>query len=494
VLKIKEKLGKIEYKARLTAKGFAQTAGVDFKDTFAPVVKMISIRLLLALSVTEKFILRQLDVNTAFPNALLPESEQIYMKIPPELKYAFPELVWSEDAYLRLLRALYGLKQASREWYETLSKFLKDNGYEPTVADSCVFIKGVGDNRVIVIIYVDDIIVGAKQQCDLDALRVLLHAQYKLKDEELKVFLGIEITQNTLRNHIRLNQDTHIANVVSKFKCFINDRPSPHVPMNPLQKLSRLQQPQTQEARDAMALIPYRSAIGSLNFPAMITRMDISFAVNKCARYMSNPGQAHWDAVLDILAYLRGVPSASIEYSGDFSKTNFLPNVIYAFVDSDHAGDPDTRRSTSGYTIMLNGGPIAWQVKAQDEASGGGTTESEYKGLYLVVITIVWLRQLMASMGYPQSAATLIFCDAQSAINFSHNPIYQSRLKHIDVKYHAVREYLESKAIELRWIQTASNIADIFTKALDKNTFWSFVTRLLSIPQQYIKFNLKRKL
>ena len=200
----------------------------------------------------------------------------------------------------------------------------------------------------------------------------------------------------------------------------------------------------------------------------------------------------HWEAVLNILAYLRAVPEAWISYYSPSPDSGFLPNTIYVYVDSDHAGDPDTRRSTSGWIIFLNGGPVAWQVKAQDSASGGGSSESEYKSMYLAVTNAIWMRALLLALGYPQNKPTVIFEDNQAAIEFAHNPINMSLMKHIEVKHHVIRDYLASGDIDIVKIDTKSNLADMFTKALQSAIFWPLIVCIMFIPEQYHRYK-KRK-
>ena len=403
-----------------------------------------------------------MDVDSAFPNAEL--KDEIYMHPPPELNLP-------AGSYLKLNRALYGLKQASKEWNALISAYLIELGFKQCLSDNCMFVKGEGDNKLLVVLYVDDLICAAKSLQGQAWLRKALHARFKMKDDSLSQYLGMSINQLP-SGHIALSHNAYIKRVVAKYASLIEHIPYRNIPLNTNRKLSRSQCPQTDAERDQMADFPYRSIIGALMYSSNVLQPDINYAVNLCARYMDNPGLEHQATLLDILAYLRDTPDLSIVYGRQTSPNSRLrPNTLYAYVDADHGNDLDTRRSTSSFIVFMNNGPISWRVKAQDSASGGGTSESEYKAVYLSSTEVVWLRTLLEEIGYPQNQPTITFEDNQSTIDFSNNPVHQSRMKHIDIKYHVVRDWLKARLIYLEKIGTDKNLSDIGTKALPASEF-----------------------
>jgi hypothetical protein len=244
-------------------------------------------------------------------------------------------------------------------------------------------------------------------------------------------------------------------------------------------KLSKIQAPQDEQEQKIMQTLPYRNLTGALLYVANTTRPDIMFAVNKCAQFMSNPGTKHWEALLNILVYLKTNNKLMIKYSRNIMERNILS----AYVDADHGGDVDTKRSTTGYTVFMNDGPIRWTTKLQEEASGGGSGMSEYKAIYLVANEIVWLRNIFEELGMKLQDPTEVREDSEAAINHAHNPVNMSRMKGIEIKYHATRDIMAKGHLYLRHISTSEQIADILTKALQVRPFLQFRQRLLVEPE-----------
>ncbi|MCO5566392.1 hypothetical protein L7F22_020069 [Adiantum nelumboides] len=206
-----------------------------------------------------------------------------------------------------------------------------------------------------------------------------------------------------------------------------------------------------------MEKIPYASAVGSLMYAMIATCPDIAFAVGVVSRYMSNPGKKHWEAVKGILRYLKATKNLRICYGSQELS-------VKGFTDSDYAGDLDNRRSTSGYVFTLAGGAVSWRSRLQDSVTQS-TTEAEYVAASEACKEAIWLGRLVTDLGIKEHVP-MLHCDSQSAIQLARNPVYHSKTKHVDVKYHFIREMLEDNRIQLVKVHTTENPADLLTKGL----------------------------
>ena len=220
-----------------------------------------------------------------------------------------------------------------------------------------------------------------------------------------------------------------------------------------------------------MEKIPYASAVGSLMYAMIATRPDIAFAVGVVSRYMSNLGKKHWEAVKGILRYLKATKNMRICYGSQ-------ELTVKGFTDSDYAGDLDNRRSTSGYVFTLAGGAVSWCSRLQTCVTQS-TTEAEYVAASEACKEAIWLGRLVTDLGIKEQVP-MLHCDSQSAIQLARNPVYHSKTKHVDVKYHFIREMLEEKQIQLVKVHTTENPADLLTKGLPAESF-AHCRRLLGV-------------
>ena len=209
----------------------------------------------------------------------------------------------------------------------------------------------------------------------------------------------------------------------------------------------------------ATKTFPYREAIGSLLYLALVTRADISFAVGQAARFVENFDSTHCKAVRQIISYLQGTRNYGICFDGS------NPSSIIGYTDADYAGCLDNRRSTTGNVFMLNGGPIAWCSRRQP-CVATSTTEAEYIAASDTSKETVWIRRILPDLQQRHRGPITILCDNQSAIQLAKNPDQRQKTKHIDVRFHYIREQQERGEIDLKYVQTSSQLADIFTKPL----------------------------
>lgn len=437
------------FKARLVARGFSQVFGIDYKETFSPVVKYSSIRMILAVSACEKLKLRQFDIKTAFLNGDL--NEDIYMEQPE----GFDD---SSGRVCLLNRSLYGLKQASRCWNQKFSLFLKKFNLVPSDYDSCVFMNSNSEHRIILAIYIDDGLIAASSEEDIESLLNYLQNEFEITSGSLDCYLGLEIIQ-CKNGDIRIHQNGYAQKILRKFK-LENCNPI-SIPADPHHSMHAEDHPKAE--RHAF---PYREAVGSLMYLATATRPDIAFAISSASRHLENPQPCHWAAVKRIFRYIKG----TAEYGLTFKSLKSL--TLYAYSDADYAGDLETRRSTTGYVFNVGSGAISWCSQRQDTVAQS-TTESEYIAASQSLKELIWLKNLLqeivGSMNIPK-----LYIDNQSAIKLIKNPEFHRRTKHIDVKYHFIRENFEKHVFEPEYICTDNQLADILTKPLSKEKFERF--------------------
>lgn len=443
----------VKRKARLVVKGCNQKKGIDFDEIFSPVVKMTSIRTILGLAASCDLELEQLDVKTAFLHGDL--QEEIYMEQPEGF-----EEKGKEKLVCKLKKSLYGLKQAPRQWYHKFDSFMTSNGYKRTVADPCVYFrKFPGDIFIILLLYVDDMLVVGQNLELISNLKKDLSKSFDMKDMgPAKQILGMEIVRDRKARKLWLSQEKYIERVLERFN--MKHAKPVCTPLASHFKLSKRDCPTTEKEKASMSSIPYSSAVGSLMYAMVCTRPDIAHSVGLVSRYLSNPGKVHWDAVKWIFRYLRGTSRFCLCFGGS-------KHVLEGYTDADMAGDIDSRKSTSGYVFTFSGGAISWQSKLQ-KCVALSTTEAEYIAAVEASKEMLWLKRFLQELGLQQEEY-IVFCDSQSAMDLSKNSMYHARTKHIDVRYHWLRNVIEENMLKLKKIHTNKNGADMLTKVVPGN-------------------------
>ena len=449
-MKTDENSAQMRYKARLVVKGFGQKKGVDFEDIFSPVVKMSSIRVVLGLAAKLNLEVEQLDVKTAFLHGNL--EEEIYMEQPEGFK-----VPGKEDFVCRLRKSLYGLKQAPRQWYKKFDSFMKTHGYYKTSSDHCVFVKRFSeDDFIILLLYVDDMLIVGHDVSKIEKLKKDLSNTFAMKDlGPAKQILGMQIIRDRKNKKLWLSQEKYINKVLERFN-MINAKPVVS-PLASQFKLSKEQCPSSEKEKQEMKKVPYASAIGSLMYAMVCTRPDLAHAVGVVSRFLSNPGRKHWAAVKWIFRYLRGTSKLCLCYGNGEC-------VLDGFTDADMAGDFDSRKSTSGYLITYAGGAVSWQSRLQ-RCVALSTTEAEFIATTEACKEVLWMKKFLKDIDQNQKNFT-VYCDSQSAIHLSKNSSFHYRTKHIDVRYHWIRDVLDMKLLHIQKIHTDDNGSDMMTKAL----------------------------
>ena len=465
--------GSIErYKARLCAKGFSQKHGIDYHETFAPVMKYKSQRVLLSLATVWDYEADQMDVVTAFLNGEM--KEEVYMDQPEG--YMIPGD--STVTVCKLIKTLYGTKQAPREWNAALNCFLTDTLHMTRCkTDTCIYVKRTLTNRLFLIgVFVDDMtcIFSPHDRAEWNSLKADIQNKFKTKDQgPVSWMLGMEIKRNRPRGTLSISTELLVNKVLDKFK--MNNCNLTHTPEEQT-KLTKSQSPTTEEEKTKMQSIPYRSAVGSLAYLALSSRPDITHAVNEVSSHFNDPGEPHWNAVKRIMRYLKGTKEKKLIYASPWSQAvefeNYVPSIT-AFSDADYAGCLDTRRSTTGYIVKLDGNTITWSTKRQSTVAAS-STESEYMAITEAAKEVRWLIQFLEEiLGKSRDSfkETIIYSDNQAAKEWSENDQDHNRSKHIDIRYHFIRDDIRNGIYKVEWISTQYQQADILTKGVGRNIF-----------------------
>ncbi|KAG2736889.1 hypothetical protein G9P44_000979 [Scheffersomyces stipitis] len=409
-----------KYKARLVVRGFQQRYGVDYKETFAPVIRSESVKLLLALAALYGKKVHQMDVSTAFLNGKI--DLKIYMKQPSGYQdcSAFEKVC-------QLNKSLYGLKQAPLIWNETMNSFLEKIGFKRSLSEYGLYMR----RSVIIGLYVDDLLIAGDNQNEIKEIKGQLSAQFKMKDLGIaRKFLGINITQGS--DGIKADLRDYIDKILEEFgmeNC--NLVSTPGLPGLKLEnnETALLENPTL-----------YRSIVGKLLYASNTVRGDISFITGVLSRYFKEPREAHLTAAKHVLRYLKGTRSLGQRYS----KTGQLE----VFVDADWGSSTDNRKSITGYAVKFGGGLISWKSKKQAIVATS-TTEAEYIALAEAVKEVLWLRTLFGELQIPLTLPIGIHEDNVSCIKLSEHPTVHSRTKHIDIRYHFIRERIKEETIKL---------------------------------------------
>ncbi|KAL8110513.1 hypothetical protein AgCh_026291 [Apium graveolens] len=395
-------------KARLVAKGFNQKYGLDYLETFSPVVKMATIRTLLAVAASKKWPLFQLDVNNAFLHGDL--HEEIYMK-------------------------------ASREWYSKLLVELVQQGFVQSKNDYSLFIKKTYSHICIAAVYVDDIILTGTDSAQIDSLKAHLH----------QVFDGIVITQHKFTRELLQDCGFDVSKKV----------------VTPLPVNLELSASEGDFLSDPEI---YRSLVGKLNLLTN-TRPDLSFAVQVLSQFMQSPRSSHLQAFHHTLRYIAHTVSQGILLKASSSLA------LQAFSDSDWASCPDSRKSVTGFVLMLRNSPINWKSKKQSTISRS-SSEAEYRALASASAEITWMVRLLEELDVSNLTPVTLHCDNQSALHIARNPVFHERTKHIEIDCHFTRDKVLDGLIQLAYLPTTAQLVDWFTKVIPSPQFNLLLSKL----------------
>ena len=445
----------IKYKARLVVKGYSQRKGVDYDEIYAPVVRIETIRLLIALAALKDWQIHHLDVKSAFLNGEI--NEVIYVKKPEGF------LVKGKEGYvLRLKKALYGLKQAPRAWYFKLHSCLLSLGFVKSEYEQSLYLKQTDANFLVVGVYVDDLLITGSSSSVIDDFKVEMTREFDMSNlGSLSSYLGIEVKQS--KDFIFLSQTAYAQKVLQHAK--LGHCNSAITPLESQAKFI------SEEGKSTVNSTTYHNLIGSLRYLTH-TRPDILFAVGILSRHMENPTQEHYIGVKRVLRYLKGTENYGLFYKkGDFR------GELIGYSDNDFAGDSNDRKSASGHIFFLGGMAVSWSSKKQIIVALS-SCEAEYIAATSATCQAVWMSRLLGELMRNEAMKAKLLVDNQSAITLSKNPVHHNLTKHIHTRYHFVRQCVEDKKIEIEFVRSDDQLAGIFTKALGKAKFLEMRDRI----------------
>ena len=449
------------FRARLVAKGFTQIQGIDYDETFSPVARFESLRLLLALAALSDWEIHQMDVKSAFLNGLL--DEEIFMEQP----YGFivPD---QSDKVCLLRKAIYGLKQASRAWNLQFHSVLIDLGFKRTHSDAGVYHRlDAGGSTLIIILYVDDITILGDKLADVKNLKITLAGRYEMTDlGEIESYLGVRIKRDRSIKRLDIDQSRYISEIVDRFG--LADCNPARTPL-PSGAEALLVKHTGQASADEIKY--YQQIIGSLLYVQIGTRPDVSFAVGRLAQYASNPSSQHLRLAKYVLSYLKGTADLSLRYDGARGSG------LFGYSDSSYGDQPDDYHSTSGFVYLLADAAISWSSRKQKTVAQS-TTHAEYMAITDAANQAAWYRSFFSEIGYDVEDPIPLHGDNKGAVDLALNPVTGRRSKHIPIKFHAIREYIEDGFITLIRTPTSEMLADGLTKPHSHVQLGDFITGL----------------
>ena len=319
--------------------------------------------------------------------------------------------------------------------------------------------------KVIVAIWVDDLIIAGKDMKDINELKAQLKEEFEMKDlGELKYFLGMQVYRDRERRQIHINQSGYVNSVLEKFGLLECNPVS-----TPIATGTRLLK---STANDTLMddATEYQSMVGSQMYGMLCTRPDLAFAISQVSQFNNSPNETHSAVAKRVLRYLKGTIDMGITFSGSIGLK------LELYCDADWAEGED-RKSIGAYVAMLAGGGIAWRSKKQSTVAAS-STEAEYMAMLEATKESIWIQKLLSELGRTAINAKTIYEDSQGAIALAHNPEHHARTKHVDVRYHFVRDYVENGTIRLEYCPTKEMVADALTKPLPKGRHDELIKRM----------------
>ncbi|CAH9144967.1 unnamed protein product [Cuscuta epithymum] len=432
-----------KYKARLVIKGYKQREGHDYFDTYSPVTRINSTRMILAIAALRNLEVHQMDVKIAFLNGDI--DEEIYMEQPEGFR-----VPGQEKKVCKLIKSLYGLKQAPKQWHEKFDHAMLINGFKINESDKCVYVKSTVDGYVILCLYVDDILIVGSNNLMINSTKSMLNSKFDMKDMGLAdLILGIKIIRGP--DGLTLSQSHYVDKILNKF-----NKDDYQEARTPLDKNVHL----TKNRGECISQIEYARIIGSLMYLMSCTRPDTAFVVSKLSRYTSNPGDEHWKAIVRVFRYLRKTQNLGLHYGR-------YPAVLEGYSDASWISDIKDSKSTSGYVFTLAGAAVSWKSSKQTLIARS-TMESELIALDKCTEEAEWLRHFLEDIPSWEKPVPpiCIHCDCQAAIGRAQSNLYNGKSRHVRRRHNTIKQLLTTGVITVDYVKSKDNIADPLTKAL----------------------------
>ena len=445
--KYSAKTNKIRYKARLVVRGFEMKC--NYGDTFAPTPHLDTLRFVIAYCAqksSEGFSLFSIDFVSAFLNAVS----------DPDMYVRPPEGVEIQKGYCwKLKKAVYGSSRAPRLWHKTLEKFLRSIGFERSIADACLYHRKKRDNPAIIYFHVDDLIICS----DFDSVKTIIQTfRRKFEIHELgfpSETLGMQIERSELG--IRLSCEKSEKKIIMEYE--MNEAKPSNTPLTPGLRL-----PSLHNVENPMEIEKFRQLLGKLLYISRCVRYDISYAVTLLSRYSSKHNKNLWYHLKGILRYLNN-QKLVLFYKFNSNKKKDRTGNIHVFSDASYGDDETSKRSTIGNIVLWNEYIISWN-SGKTKCVTLSTCESEFMSASEAIRTALFLKKVTLET-LNSDLSLKLYIDNQSSIKWLKNSCgYQAQTKHIDIRYHFVREMYSDGLLEIQYLPTDNQIADIFTKPL----------------------------
>ncbi|EDN08356.1 predicted protein [Histoplasma mississippiense (nom. inval.)] len=463
ILTVRERQSGLEL--AVVVRGFLQQQGVHYTKSYAAVVSGPTSRSLFAISAAKGWKAKAIDYVSAFLNGILPQHEMVYMQLPTGIKHGRGGLVGL------LRQSLYGMKQAARVWYFLATEHLTTLGFKISPYDGGFLYHPI--RKIYLTLHVDDCRVTGPQEQQLDWILAEIAKRFETKDvEENKPYLGMEVKRQ-MNGDLAVTQNRYIDEILEDFGM---DKVNPA--STPMAAGIRLEFSPDEDSGldDDFTATRYRQGLGSLQYLVSSSRPDLAFAVNYLSRFNSRPHKKCWAALKHVLRYVKKTKDHVILYKKEMVEG--LNPVAYS--DSDWAGADPQYKSTTGYIIMLNGAPISW--RSQRQTSGAkSTTEAEYIAASEAACEVIWLNDMLFDAGLVEGKAKVcshLRVDNKGAIDLAKGESLTRRSRHIEIRYHILRDLVEKGEIMMEHVGSTANIADGLTKPLARPAFEEFVKRI----------------
>src|SRR5882762_3940033 len=457
----RDALGKaVHWKVRYVAKGYEAVYGVDYKKTASPTMRLETFRIIAHLSAVFGWKLHQIDIVTAFLRGALAEGEEVYMEQPNGFK-----VDGREDDVWMLQKGLYGLPQGSRLWNKTMHDGMASIGFLRIPCEYCIYFRKTDDGIIMTEIHVDDFLAGASSDDAAAKFETDLATLWEISDlGEARFCISIAIERDLANHYIYLSQTALIDRILVQFH--MTDANPVTTPMEAGVSLSKFPaMPLTGQEELELKTIPYRRLIGCLMYLAVGTRPDISLAVTKLSQFLDCYNLSHWLAAKRVLCYLIGTRHLKLHLGGHVTSD------IVGFSDASFACCPDSARSIGAYCFSLGeSGVVSWCARKQKTVAQS-SCDAEYIAVSEVAREAMWLQMLTTELGFPPLCATPLLCDNQAALVLTEDPSFHTCAKHINTKWHYIRECTENNSIAVSYVPSRDNVADILTKALPAQAF-----------------------
>lgn len=455
-------------RARLVVLGYRQVLGLDYVDNHAPVVADATLRIILLVKMTRNLKLATVDIETAFLESDL--EEEIYIKLPRGLDKI---LDVPEGHIGRINKAVYGLVQAARQFYLKMTEFLTSIGFQRSLVDPCLF----KSDKVYILLYVDDFLLCGKQE-DLESVIKLITNKFSTRVSfEVNKFIGVELLWGNNQKKLIMHQGYIIKRILEDFSAEIFDK---KIPLTPAPAMSKIKL----HTEDEDVLSPelqksYMTGVGSLLYLVKYSRPDIANVTRELSKTMLRANEADYKQLLRVIKFVTSTSTLGIEY---LPQVEAIKWQFISYVDSDWAGNTDDRRSVSGWCIFVNNCLIGWGSRAQKNVTLA-STEAEYVGLSEVSKEILFIKKVLEFFGVQINFPIIIFVDNMGAIYLAEGK-GSKRTKHIDMRYHYVREYVEDGILKIIFVRSQENMADPFTKNVSQAIFdKQFTPYMKNLPE-----------